>query len=315
MVKKIKIYKNFNIKNKDKNSIILIGNFDGLHAGHQKLFKQAKKFKKKLNLKLGVITFDPIPKMFFDKKIKNYRISNFDQKVSYFEKFNVDFLINKNFNKTFSKVTCSKFIENILYKSLNVKYIFVSNNFRFGYKREGNVSLLKSYQKKYKYKLVNPKPLIIKNKVISSTLIRKLIQNGELNSANKILKRNWSIEGTVEKGRMMGKKIGFPTCNIDIKNYILAKTGVYAVKAKVKTRRKFYKGIANLGYRPTFNQKKLLLEVNLFNFSGNLYNKKLSVEFLKFIRGEKKFNGVEDLRNQIKRDLLIAKKVKWAKNI
>ena len=310
MVKKIKIYKNFNIKNKDKNSIILIGNFDGLHAGHQKLFKQAKKFKKKLNLKLGVITFDPIPKMFFDKKIKNYRISNFDQKVSYFEKFNVDFLINKNFNKTFSKVTCSKFIENILYKSLNVKYIFVSNNFRFGYKREGNVSLLKSYQKKYKYKLVNPKPLIIKNKVISSTLIRKLIQNGELNSANKILKRNWSIEGTVEKGRMMGKKIGFPTCNIDIKNYILAKTGVYAVKAKVKTRRKFYKGIANLGYRPTFNQKKLLLEVNLFNFSGNLYNKKLSVEFLKFIRGEKKFNGVDDLRNQIKRDLLIAKKVK-----
>ena len=310
MVKKIKIYKNFKIKNSDKNSIILIGNFDGLHAGHQKLFKQAQKFKKKLNLKLGVITFDPIPKMFFDKKIKNYRISNFDQKVSYFEKFNVDFLINKNFNKIFSKVNCSKFIENILYKSLNVKYIFVSNNFRFGYKREGNVSLLKNYQKKYKYKLENPKPLIIKNKVISSTLIRKLLQNGELNLANKILKRNWSIEGTVEKGRMMGKKIGFPTCNIDIKNYIVAKPGVYAVKVNVKKSRKIYRGIANLGYRPTFNQKKLLLEVNLFNFSGNLYNKKLSVEFLKFIRGEKKFNGVDDLRNQINRDILIAKKVK-----
>ena len=108
----------------------------------------------------------------------------------------------------------------------------------------------------------------------------------------------------------MGKKIGFPTCNIDIKNYILAKTGVYAVKVNVKKSRKIYRGIANLGYRPTFNQKKLLLEVNLFNFSGNLYNKKLSVEFLKFIRGEKKFNGVDDLRSQIKRDLLIAKKVK-----
>ncbi len=310
MVKKIKIYKNFKIKNSDKNSIVLIGNFDGLHAGHQKLFKQAKKFKKKLKLKLGVITFDPIPKMFFDKKIKNYRISNFNQKVSYFEKFNVDFLINKSFNKKFSKITYSSFIKNILYKNLNVKYIFVSNNFRFGYKREGNVSLLKSYQKKYKYKLVNPKPLIIKNKIVSSTFVRKLLQNGELNSANKILKRNWSIEGTVEKGRMMGKKIGFPTCNIDIKNYILAKTGVYAVKVNVKKSRKIYRGIANLGYRPTFNQKKLLLEVNLFNFSGNLYNKKLSVEFLKFIRGEKKFNGVDDLRNQIKRDLLIAKKVK-----
>ena len=310
MVKKIKVYKNFKISNSYKNSIILIGNFDGLHSGHQKLFKQAEKFKKKLNLKLGVITFDPIPKMFFDKKIKNYRLSNFDQKVSYFEKFNVDFLINKNFNKMFSKITYKKFIENILYKSLKTKYIFVSNNFRFGYKREGNVKLLKKFQKKYQYKLINPKPLIIKNKVISSTLIRKLLQNGELSLANKILKRNWSIEGTVEKGRMMGKKIGFPTCNIDIKNYILAKTGVYAVKVNVKKNRKIYKGIANLGYRPTFNQKKLLLEVNLFNFSGNLYNKKLSVEFLKYIRGEKKFNGIDDLRNQIKRDLLIAKKVK-----
>ena len=310
MVKKIKVYKNFKINNSYKNSIILIGNFDGLHSGHQKLFKQAEKFKKKLNLKLGVITFDPIPKMFFDKKIKNYRLSNFDQKVSYFEKFNVDFLINKNFNKTFSKITYKKFIENILYKSLKIKYIFVSNNFRFGYKREGNVKLLKKFQKKYQYKLINPKPLIIKNKVISSTLIRKLLQNGELSSANKILKRNWSIEGTVEKGRMMGKKIGFPTCNINIKNYIIAKLGVYAVKVNVKKNRKIYGGIANLGYRPTFNQKKLLLEVNLFNFSGNLYNKKLSVEFLKFIRGEKKFKGVDDLRNQINKDLLIAKKVK-----
>ena len=310
MVKKIKIYKNFKININDKNSIILIGNFDGLHSGHQKLFQQAKKFKKKLNLKLGVITFDPIPKMFFNKKIKNYRISNFDQKIKYFEKFGVDFLINKNFNKKFSKITSHKFIENILYKKLNVKYIFVSNNFRFGYKREGDVKLLKNYQSKYKFKLINPKPLTKKNKIISSTLIRQLLQKGDLNVANKILKRNWSIEGIVEKGRMMGKKIGFPTCNININNYIISKLGVYAVKVKINNRRKSYKGIANLGYRPTFNQKKILLEVNLFNFSGNLYNKKLSVEFLKFIRGEKKFSGVDELRSQIKKDLLIAKKVK-----
>jgi len=310
MVKKIKIYNNFNINLKDKNSIILIGNFDGLHSGHQKLFKQAQKFKKKMNLRLGVITFDPIPKMFFNKKIKNYRISNFEQKISYFENFGVDFLINKSFNKKFSKITSHNFIENILCKRLKLKYIFVSNNFRFGYKREGNVKLLKNYQEKYKFKLINPKPLKKKNKIISSTLIRKLLQKGNLNIANKILKRHWSIEGIVEKGRMMGKKIGFPTCNIDIKNYIIAKIGVYAVKVKINNTGKAYKGIANLGYRPTFNQKKILLEVNLFNFSGNLYNKKLSVEFLKFIRGEKKFNGVNDLRNQIKRDLVIAKNVK-----
>ncbi len=310
MVKKIKIYKNFEINKKDKKSIILIGNFDGLHSGHQKLFKQAKKLKNKLNLKLGVLTFDPIPKMFFNKKIKNYRISNFNQKINYFRKFRVDFIINKNFNKKFSKITYKKFIENILYKKLNAKYIFVSDNFRFGHKREGNVNLLRKYQIEYNYKLINPKPLKNKNKIISSTFIRKLLQNGSLNSANRILKRNWSIEGIVDKGRMMGKKIGFPTCNIDIKNYIVAKPGVYAVKVKILNSIKSYKGIANLGYRPTFNGKKILLEVNIFNFSGNLYNKKLSVEFLKFIRGEKKFNGVDDLRNQIKKDLLIVKKIK-----
>ena len=158
MVKKIKIYKNFEINKKDKKSIILIGNFDGLHSGHQKLFKQAKKLKNKLNLKLGVITFDPIPKMFFNNKIKNYRISNLNQKINYFKKFRADFIINKNFNKKFSKITYKKFIENILYKKLNAKYIFVSNNFRFGYKREGNVNLLRKYQIEYNYKLINPKP-------------------------------------------------------------------------------------------------------------------------------------------------------------
>ena len=310
MVKKIKIYKNFKINKNHKNSILLIGNFDGLHVGHQKLFKEAQSFKKKYNLELGVLTFNPIPKMFFNKKIKNYRISSFNQKVEYFKEFNIDFIVNKNFNKKFSKINCDSFIKNILYKNLKPKYIFVSNNFKFGYRREGDVKLLKKYQVDCRYKLINPKPLKKNNKIISSTLIRKLLQIGNLDIANRLLKRKWSIEGTVEKGRKMGKKIGFPTCNIDIKNYIIAKPGVYAVRAKIYNRRKNYKGIANLGYRPTFNQKKILLEVNLFNFSGNLYNKKLSVEFLKFIRGEKKFNGVDDLRSQIKKDLFIAKKVK-----
>ena len=128
MVKKMKIYNNFKIKREDKNSIILIGNFDGLHAGHQKLFKQAQKFKKKLNLKLGVITFDPIPKMFFDKKIKNYRISNFDQKVSYFEKFNVDFLINKTFNDKFSKITFFIKSLQLILENFLLKFLFITKS-------------------------------------------------------------------------------------------------------------------------------------------------------------------------------------------
>tara|TARA_B100000029_G_scaffold466242_1_gene501594 strand:- start:183 stop:1115 length:933 start_codon:yes stop_codon:yes gene_type:complete len=310
MVRKIKIYNSFKIKNIHKKSLILIGNFDGLHSGHQKLFKKAQKYKKKFKIKVGVITFDPIPKMFFNKKINNYRISNFNQKLNHLMKFNVDFIINKNFDKKFSKITCHKFIKKFLSKKIEAKYIFVSNNFRFGFKREGDLKLLKKYQSICNYKIINPKPLKKNNKIISSTYIRKLLERGKLHKANNLLKRNWIIEGKVEKGRMMGKKIGFPTCNIDIGNYVMAKPGVYAVKVAKNNSNKIYKGIANLGYRPTFSQKKLLLEVNLFNFSGNLYNKKLSVEFLKFIRGEKKFKGINELRSQIKKDLLIAKKIK-----
>ena len=309
MVKVIKKYKNFQISYSDQNSIILIGNFDGLHLGHQKLFDLAKKYKKKKKLKIGVITFDPIPKMFFNQKIKNYRISNFEQKINYLKNYNIDFVINKKFNKNFSEMKYYKFIKNILYKKLKAKYIFVSNNFRFGNKREGNVTLLKNFEKKFKYKIINPNPLKKNSKIISSSLIRKYLSKGKINLANKFLNRKWAVQGVVERGRKMGKKIGFPTCNINLRNYVIPMLGVYKVKIFIGKNKKALKGVANLGYRPTFNQKKILLEVNIFNFSRNLYNKKLSVEFLKFIRGEKKFKGISELKNQIKKDILKAKKI------
>jgi len=310
MVKSINLYNNFNIRAQHKNSIILIGNFDGLHLGHQKLFTLAKKYKKKYSLKVGVLTFEPMPKMYFNNKIKNFRISDWQQKINYLNKLKVDFVITKKFDRTFSKIKSKTFIKEIIGKKLKPKFIFVSNNFKFGNKREGNVRELIKYETQYNYKIVKPQPSLIKKKVISSSLIRNYLQKGRLDKANKLLNRKWSIEGKVQKGRQLGKKIGFPTANIDIKDYILAKPGVYAVKAQIQKRSKYIKGIANLGYRPTFNGKKILLEVHLFNFSGNLYNKYLTVEFLKFIRNEKKFKNVDDLKKQIKIDLLIAKKTK-----
>ena len=306
----VKHYTNFNIKKLHRGSIILIGNFDGLHLGHQKLFQLAQSFQKKYNLKIGVVNFDPMPKMFFNKKLKNFRLTNIDQKIKLLSNLKVDFVITKKFDKKFSKTKALNFIKEILSKKLSSKFIFVSNNFRFGNKREGNVILLKKYEKLFNYKVVKPEPLINSKKTVSSSLIRKLLEKGNLDEANNLLNRNWSIQGIVKKGRQMGKKIGFPTCNIDIKDYVLAKPGVYAVKVLRKNNNKYLKGIANLGYRPTFNQKKILLEVHLFNFSGNLYNKLLSVEFLKFIRKEKKFKNVNQLRAQIKKDLNIAKKTK-----
>ena len=306
----VKHYYNFNIRKKHKGSIVLIGNFDGLHKGHQKLFKLAQSYKKKYNLKIGVINFDPMPKMFFNKKLKNFRLTNVEQKIKLLSKFKVDFVITKKFDKKFSKTKAFNFIIDILNKKLNSKFIFVSNNFRFGNQREGNVNLLIENEKTYNYKVVKPKPLTKDKKIVSSSLIRNLLENGFLEKANKLLDRNWTIEGIVQKGRQVGKKIGFPTCNIDIQDYVLAKPGVYAVKVLRKNNTKYLRGIANLGFRPTFNQKKILLEVHLFNFSGNLYNKLLSVEFLKFIRKEKKFKNVNQLKAQIKSDLKIAKNTK-----
>ena len=308
MVKLTKIYKNFNINIQHKNSIILIGNFDGVHKGHQKLFSLANRYKKKYSSKIGVLTFEPMPKMFFNTKLKNFRISSLQQKISLLKDLNVDFVITKKFDQKFSKIKSENFIKEILGKKLKPKFIFVSNNFRFGNKREGNVVQLVKFEKLLGYKVVKPQPLLANKKIASSSLIRNFLQKGKLEKANRILNRNWSIDGKVQKGRQIGKKIGFPTANIDIQDYVLACPGVYAVRVKKIGKNNNLKGIANLGYRPTFNGKKILLEVHLFNFSGNLYNKYLTVEFKKFIRKEKKFRNVEQLRKQIKTDLLIAKK-------
>ena len=303
----LKIYKNFNLSKIHKKSILLIGNFDGLHLGHQKLFKLAKKYSKKYKIKVGVLTFDPLPVMFFNKKLINYRITSNLQKNCLFEKAGVDFVIINKFNKNFSKISADNFIKKIIVKKINPRFIFVSNNFKYGFRRLGNVTNLISKEDIYNYKIINPAPLKKEKKIISSTLIRKLLQKGKLKKANKLLRRNWSVNGIVQTGKRIGKILGFPTGNIDIKNYIIPKPGVYSVRVKVNNINKFFKGIANFGYRPTFGEKKILLEVNLFNFSGNLYNKSLNVSFCNFIRSEKKFKNHQELIKQIQKDLKEAK--------
>ena len=304
----MKIYYNFDIPGKLKNSILLIGNFDGLHVGHQKLFNLAKKFKKKFKSKIGVITFEPMPKMYFNKNLKNFRISNLNQKKEILKNFGTDFLIIKKFNRKFSKIKSLDFIKKILYQKLNTKFLFVSSNFRFGNKREGDIKQLTSYERIFRYKLIKPKPLKLRKKIVSSTLIRKLISKGKINLANKLLNRKWSIFSKVQEGKKLGKKIGFPTCNLDINDYVIAKPGVYAVKIYQKNKKKCLNGIANLGYRPTFNQKKLLLEVHIFKFNRNIYNKYLTIEFIDFIRKEKKFKNINQLKKQINLDIKITKK-------
>ena len=304
----MKIFNSPIISKKYKGSAIAIGNFDGVHKGHQKVFKQAKKFAKKNKIRFGILTFTPLPVMFFNKKVSNYRLTSEDLKFKIFKKYGVDFLVNIKFNKTFSKISAIKFIKNIIYKKISPKLIFVSNNFKFGNKRKGNVNLLKKFGKKYDYKLLKINPFRNQGKMISSTGIRKCLQTGNLDLANKLLSRTWFIDGYVKKGKKLGRKLGYRTCNIYIKNYILPKMGIYAIQVAIGNKRKMYNGIGYLGSRPTFGGKEIFLEVNIFGIQKKLYKKRLRVYFIKFIRMDKKFKNSAKLINQMNKDVIFAKK-------
>ena len=287
----MKTFNNFNISQKFKNSVIAIGNFDGVHTGHQKTLRDAKKQAIKKKISLGVLTFEPIPIMFFKKKIKNHRINSLEQKKEFLKKQRVDFIIIKRFDKKFSNIDYLNFIKDILFKKIKCRYLYVSKNFRFGKNREGDVRKLKFFERKFQFKTIVTKIFKINKKIISSTKIRKLITTGHIQKANNFLGRNWSVRSKVIRGFQRGRKIGFPTCNLKLLNYVIPKSGVYSVRVKPKS---FYKkGIANVGYRPTFNGKNLLLEVNIFGINKYLYNKVLNIDFIKFIRPEKKFKDLE----------------------
>ncbi len=302
----MKIYNNANLIRKHLNGVIAIGNFDGLHLGHQKVINEARQKAKKLKLPLGVMTFEPVPVMFFGKKNNDHRINSLQQKKAQFKKLKLDFLMIIKFNKKFSSLSPEQFISKIIYKKTKCRYLYVSKNFKFGFKRQGNIQTLKKFEKKFNYKNVITTPYKKNKKIISSTFIRNKIRAGKIEEINMLLNRNWCIEGKVLKGKKRGRKIGFPTCNMSLNDYVIPKLGVYAVKVNFGNLKR--KGIANIGYRPTFNGRSLLLETNIFGINKNLYNKVISVGFKKFIRPEKKFKNFEYLKKQIKLDIKQAKK-------
>ncbi len=302
----MKIYYNANLNQNHHKGVIAIGNFDGVHLGHQKVINEAKNKAKKNNLPFGLMTFEPVPVMFFNKKIKNHRINSLNQKKNQLRKFNLDFLIIVKFDKKFSSLSAEQFIEKIIYKKTKCRYLYVSKNFKFGFRRRGNVHTLKKFEKEFNYKNIITSPYKKNNITISSTFIRNKIKAGKISVVSKLLNRNWSIEGKVIQGEKRGRKIGFPTCNIKLANYVVPRLGVYSVKIRMSNLNK--DGIANVGYRPTFNGKSLLLETNIFGFNKNLYNKVINVSFKKFLRPEKKFKNFKHLKKQIILDIKNAKK-------
>ncbi|NBP60160.1 MAG: riboflavin biosynthesis protein RibF, partial [Proteobacteria bacterium] len=240
---------------------------------------------------------------FFNKT--DNRILNVNDKIDIIKKFRADFFIKQNFNCNFSKITHDSFANKILLKKLAVNSIFVGKDFRFGFKRKGNIFFLKKLSKKNNFKIfiINFKKF---NKYkISSSKIRSLIQSGKVKLVNKIMGRLWSITGRVIKGKKFGRRIGFPTANIKIVNQIKPMFGVYSVK--IIFNKKTYKGIANFGVRPTFGTSSPVLEVNVFEKNLNFYNKDIKVLFVDFIRKEKKFKDSTMLVSQIKKDIKVAK--------
>ena len=303
----MKIYKNLNIINRHKNSVVAIGNFDGVHKGHRKVLKQAKKKARKNKIAIGVVTFEPMPVMFFNQKLNNHRINSLDQKKIQLKGLKIDFLIIIKFNKSFSSLSPEKFIKDIIYNKIRSKYVFVSNNFKFGKNRKGNTQTLKKFENIYNYKTIITDPLIRNKKIISSSLIRKKISLSKIKEANKLLDRHFCVIGKVVKGKKRGRKIGFPTCNLNLENYIVPKLGVYAsiviINKKIKK-----KAIVNIGYKPTFGKNKLLLEAHIFGLKKNLYDKSIKIMLTRFIRKEKKFKNIIQLKKQIKKDIIEAKR-------
>jgi riboflavin kinase/FMN adenylyltransferase len=297
----MKIFLNKFSKNITKKSILVIGNFDGVHLGHESLFLRAKKIAKKNKTKFGALTFNPNPKGFFSKD-KKINIISFSDKIKILNNLNLDYLIVLKFNNKFRSISAEDFINKILIDKINPSLTIVGKEFRFGKNRIGNTNLLKE-----KLNVLSPPHIKFSKKKISSSEVRKLISKGQVHAIKKHLGRNWFISGKIINGREVGRKIGFRTANIDLGNYLEPKKGVYAVHFFIKNKK--YKGVANFGDAPTFKRNKAILEVHLFQSIKNIYNKEVKVEFVKYIREEKKFKNTSLLIKQINKDVKEVKKI------
>ena len=285
-----------------KNSILVIGNFDGLHKGHVSILNEASKFAKNNKRKIGLLTFDPNPKEFFSKE-KNFKIISLNEKQKILSAMKIDYLIILKFNKGLRNMTAENFIEKILKEKIRPSKIVVGKEFKFGKNRVGNPNLLKKY---FYTRIALQKK--ISGKKISSSEIRKLISSGKVSQVKKLLGRFWSVNGKVISGDKIGRTLGYRTANIFLNDCILPLRGVYVTRLYLN--QKIYNGISNYGVAPTFGTKKTdVLETHLFSPIKNLYKKNITIEFLKFLRKEKKFKSKKNLLDQIKKDITGAKKV------
>lgn len=296
------IYKSIDAIGKDENTVLTIGTFDGIHEGHKVLFERLKQYSSQNNLRNVVITFEPHPRtVVSDFQIK--LLTTLDEKSELLEQIGIDNLLVLNFSKEFSEQTSEEFITNILCNKIGVKHFIIGHDHRFGKNRNGNDNELIELGKKNNFTVETVESIKFADEIISSTIIRNALLNGEVKKANDFLGRNYCFHGTVVKGVSRGTILGFPTANIEVedKNKLIPKNGVYIVKALIEGEVVY--GVMNIGLRPTFaDTLSVVIEAHLFEFDKNVYGKTIKIELIKRIRDEKKFNNKEELIYQIGKD-------------
>lgn len=289
------------LKNKYPATVIALGTFDGLHLGHTDVINTAKDYAERSGLKLAVFTFSNHPLALIRPDLVPVRIISAEEKIKLLESFGVDYLINIPFTEDFAALSPDEFLDRLA--CFNYCCLVVGENFTYGFLGSGKTETLERSGRKNGFDVI-VRPLVKMNgNVVSSTGIRNLIQAGHIEYANRMLGRAYAITGKIVHGEQRGRKLGFPTANIELLHGEMAvpAPGVYAVTASIEG--SIYEGMGNIGNNPTFNDvEHARLEVNLFNCSGDLYGKTMSVQFHKYIRAEKKFSGVEELCRQIEED-------------
>lgn len=289
----------------ERGCALTIGNFDGVHLGHQQILNRLLDQAKRLNVPSVVMIFEPQPREFFAKKLANVtapaRLMRLRDKIHALNSMGVDYLLCIRFDSTFAQQQPDEFIQNLLVNQLHVKYLSVGDDFQFGYKRSGNFEILQKAGEQFGFSVENSHSHCLGEERISSSLIRQALEQDDLSQAEKMLGKPYSIRGRVAHGNKLGRTIGFPTANIMLNRLVTPIQGVYAVQ--VETAEGVFNGIANVGNRPTINGTKPLLEVHIFGFQGNLYGKAIGVNFLHKIRNETKFENFEALKLQIEKDV------------
>lgn len=295
-----------------KGAVVAIGNFDGVHKGHQAVINEAGLIARDLGRPWAVLTFEPHPRKFFDPNQTSFRLTPFRAKTREIAALGVDILIVQRFNKAFSRLGAEVFVTDALVRGIGAKHVVSGYDFVFGHKRSGHCDLLLSMGAEQGFGFTAVNAVEDENAAVySSTRVRDFLSEGDLGGAKDILSRDYEISGRVIHGERRGHSIGFPTANIRPGQAMCPKLGVYAVQAAIETDNEpvWQDGVANIGIRPTFGGNGIILEAHLFAFDDDLYGKRLRVRLIDFLRPEKKFDGIDELKAQIASDVAKAKEV------